>query len=178
MYSFTIFFKEKLTTLQESIPVGCVPPACHRMGGVSLTQTPSALPRDTPGHRPPDRDPPSLDGPPWSPRQRHPPKEHGARDRPPRRNIGPVIQTGSNIIERPPPPCGQTDTCKNIILPKTSFTGGKNKRTGLPQYRENIDRNGEFGCSFFQTGKTQGLCQKYLHKKFSSNISFNKNTFQ
>ena len=25
-----------------------------------------------------------------------------------------------------PPPCGQTDACENVILPQTSFAGGKN----------------------------------------------------
>ena len=35
--------------------------------------------------------------------------EHGTRDRDSlRRNMGPVSQTGSDIIQRPPPPCEQT----------------------------------------------------------------------
>ena len=29
--------------------------------------------------------------------------------------------------------------------------------SGLPRHRENR----EFGCPLFQTGKTQGICQKY-----------------
>ena len=42
--------------------------------------------------------------------------------------------------------------------------------TGWPRHRENR----EFGCSFFQTGKTQGICQKniknmILHREFASN---------
>ena len=43
----------------------------------------------------------------------------------PGRNMRPVSQTGSDIIQKSS--CGQTDTCKNITLPQTSFAGGKNK---------------------------------------------------
>ena len=32
--------------------------------------------------------------------------------------------TGDDIT---PPSCGQTDRCKNITLPHTSFAGGKNE---------------------------------------------------
>ena len=67
-----------------------------------------------------DRDPLDRDPLPWT---ETPQKEHWTRDRdPPRRNIGPVSQTGSDIIQRPP--CGQTNTCKNITLSQTSFAGG------------------------------------------------------
>ena len=48
-------------------------------------------------------------------------QEHETRDRAPipRRNMGPGIQTGSDIIQRPPPVDRMTDTCKNIPLPQT-----------------------------------------------------------
>ena len=93
------------------------------MGGVSLTEIP--LDRDPPLNRdpshplnrnPPDRDPPGKrpsagQRPP--PRQRPPEipwKEHGARDRdPPRRNMGPGSETGSDFIQRPPPSHEQND---------------------------------------------------------------------
>ena len=53
------------------------------------------------------------------------------------------------------------------------FTGAKNRNlnfsgspspqsliaSGLPRHRE----HGEFECSFFQTGKTQGICQKCFY---------------
>ena len=38
--------------------------------------------------------------------------------------------------------------------------------SGLPRHRENR----EFGCAFFQTGKTQGICQKYLKYEFTQGI--------
>ena len=38
-------------------------------------------------------------------------------------------------------------------------------RTGWPRHRKNRE-NREFGCSFFQTGKTQGICQKILKIQF------------
>ena len=56
---------------------------------------------------------------------RGPRKEHGTRDRdPPRRNMRPGSQTGSDVIQRLP--CGQTNTCENITLPQTWFAGGNN----------------------------------------------------
>ena len=33
---------------------------------------------------------------------------------------------GNKPSDASPLPCGQTDTCENITLPQTSFTGGKN----------------------------------------------------
>ena len=81
---------------QESIPVGCVPPALYHTRGISLTET---LP---PGQRPPagqtslDRDPPVQ-----RPLDREPPGQR-------------------------PPVNRMTDTCKNITLLQTSFAGGNN----------------------------------------------------
>ena len=62
---------------------------------------------------------------------RDPPQEQETRD--PRRNMGPVNQTGSEIIETPSP-CGQTDTCKNITLPQTSFVGTNNDNSYIQPY--------------------------------------------
>ena len=54
-------------------------------------------------------------------------KEHRNRDRnPPGRTMGPGSQTGSDIIQRPPPPLDRmTDASKNITLPQISFADGK-----------------------------------------------------
>ena len=70
--------------------------------------------RDYPGQRPPKTET-TLDKYPSGTRERDPPRKH----------MGPVSRTGSDIIQRPTR-CGQTDTSKNITLPQTSFTGGKN----------------------------------------------------
>ena len=41
-------------------------------------------------------------------------------------NIGPGSQTGSDIIQRPPPPVNKmTHASENITLLQTSFAGGK-----------------------------------------------------
>ena len=70
-----------------------------------------------------DRDPQKEHG----TRDRDPQKVHGTRDRPSRKNMGPGSQTGSDIIQRPPPPMNRmTHASKNITLPQTSFAGGKN----------------------------------------------------
>ena len=102
---------------QDSIPVGCVLPTCHCTGGCLCRG--GAFPVQ----RPPQTDSPDRD----------PPPEHETRDRPPRRNMGPVNQTGSEIIETPSP-CGQTDSCKNITLPQTSFVGSNNDNSYIQPY--------------------------------------------
>ena len=79
-----VLFVWNQTEIQESIPVGCVPPALHRCswGWVSPWQRPPWI--ETP------------------PRQRPSQKEHGTRDRDPhRRSMGPGSETGSDIM-RPP----------------------------------------------------------------------------
>ena len=40
-------------------------------------------------------------------------------------------------VEADPYPCGQTNTCENITLPQTSFTGGNNELIHVqhPDYR-------------------------------------------
>ena len=84
-YKFLIENHYKTIYEQESIPVGCVPPALHR-----------------------DRDLPDRN--PWTettlyidPLDRCPP-----RQRPPGRNMGPGSQTGSDITQiLPPKPCRQ-----------------------------------------------------------------------
>ena len=82
---------------QESIPVGCVPPACP-------WQRP-------PGQRPPPRGQGSpRQRPPWTDA---PWKEHGTRQ-PDRR---------WHHTKTPPPP-EDRQTCRNITLPQTSFAGG------------------------------------------------------
>ena len=40
------------------------------------------------------------------------------------RNVGPGSQTGSDIIQRPPPMNRMTHASENITLPRTSFAGG------------------------------------------------------
>ena len=41
--------------------------------------------------------------------------------------MGPDSQTGSDIIQRPPPPMDRmTEMCKNITLSQTLFAGSKN----------------------------------------------------
>ena len=65
---------EQIYMRQESIPVGCVPPAFF--SGVSLQRPPR--------HRPPGR-------------------KMGPGAKTARRNMGPGRQTGSDIIQRPPP---------------------------------------------------------------------------
>ena len=114
-------YNEKSHHKQECIPVGCAPPALYRMGG--LPKMGALCPWGCL----------SRGGSPW---QRPPPPPEATwdlRQRPPRRNMGPVSQTGSDIVTsyRDPSPCGQTDTCKNITLPQTSFAGGKNKQEGI-----------------------------------------------
>ena len=60
-----------------------------------------------------------------TPLDRSPLEEHWIRDRdPPGRDMGPGSQTGSDIIQRLPPPRGLTTAFKNIALPQTSFSGG------------------------------------------------------
>ena len=66
-----------------------------------------------------DRDCPDRD-----PLDRSPLEEHWIRDKdPPGRDMGPGSQTGSDIIQRPPPR-GLTTAFENIALPQTSFSGG------------------------------------------------------
>ena len=91
---------DKICALQESIPVGCVPPAFYR------TETP--LDRD-PRQRPPTETPLKE----HRTRNRDPPKEHGTRQ---------------SDIQRPPSPWTEwlTRACENITLRQTSFAGGKN----------------------------------------------------
>ena len=87
---------------QECIPVGCVPPAAVAVGCLHQDQTPPpqdhAPPRDQALPPPGPGTPPPDQAPPGT---RHPPDQA--------------------------PPCGQTDTCKHITLPQTSFAGGNNK---------------------------------------------------
>ena len=88
------------------------------LGGL-LIETP--LDRDPPDKRPPGQRPPGQ-RPSW--------KEHGTRDRdPPRGNMRPSSQTGSDIIQRHPVD-RMTDTCKNITLPQTLFVGGNYIKSG------------------------------------------------
>ena len=44
---------------------------------------------------------------------------------PPRKEMGPGSQTGSDIIQSPPPVDRMTDASESITLPQTSFAGGK-----------------------------------------------------
>ena len=100
---------------------------------VSLDRDPSPGQRPTPpGQRPQtetpftetslDRDPPCRRnmGPDWTETQ----KEHGTRDRDPLGGTWDQSARQEVTSYRDPPPCGQTDTCKNITLPQTSFAGG------------------------------------------------------
>ena len=82
-----------LSTGQDCIPVGCVPPALYHTG-VSVKGLPV---RETP-----------LEGT-WDQGQR-----------PPERNMGPGSQTGSDIIQRPlPSPWTELQTCvKTLPWPK------------------------------------------------------------
>ena len=67
---------------------------------------------------------PPLDPPMWAPQDSFPLEEHGTRDLdPPGRDMGPGSQTGSDIIQRPPPR-GLTTAFENIALPQMSFSGG------------------------------------------------------
>ena len=107
---------------QEIIPVGCILPARPHTGGLCLGGPPwqrpldrDPLDRDPLDRDPLDRDPPGQRSPwaetPWNrdpPWQRPPgqiyPMEGtwDQRQRLPRRNMGAVIQTGNDIIHRPP----------------------------------------------------------------------------
>ena len=96
----------KILWQQESIPVGCVPPALDHTGGrVYLTETPldwDQLDRDPPRTEiPPDRDP-QTETPVWS--------EDPTGQRPPEQN---------------------DRQYKNITLPQTSFVGGKDDKKNL-----------------------------------------------
>ena len=113
---------------QESIRVGCVLPAFLILG--TFRQRP--LDRDHPGQRPhrqrhpgqrpPDRDPPTqrpLDRDPWIETPMEGTWDQGQR--PPRRNMGPGSKTGSDIIQRFPPPPEQNDwhmLLKTLPCPK------------------------------------------------------------
>ena len=129
----------------RSIPVGCIPPIRQHTGGLPdrdipgqrppwtetpqtenpwtethLDRDPTPLDRDlTPLDRdltPLDRDPQTRDPHPWT---------ETPRQRPPRRNMGPGSQTGSDIQRPPPSPVDRMiDMCKSITLPQTSFAGG------------------------------------------------------
>ena len=82
-----------------------------------------------------------------------PQKEHGTRDRPPGRTWD-QQPTGSDIIQRPPPSCGQnwlTHACENITLPQTSFAGGKYAQitNKLTIFSSNVLKTNEFMCSYF-----------------------------
>ena len=120
---------------QESIPVGCVPPNFLILGRSLYRGPPDRDPQTkTPLDRDPfDRDPltetPMTESPPprqrppgQRPSDRDPPKEHGTRDRDhPRRNMGPSSQTGSDIIQRPPPPVNRMIDTHLLTLPQTLF---------------------------------------------------------
>ena len=70
-----------------------------------------------PGQRPP---PPHQEET-WDQRQRHPRKNMGPETETPQRNMGPVGQIGSDIIQTPPhTPWTEwlTDRCKNTTFPK------------------------------------------------------------
>ena len=108
---------------QESIPVGCEPPACwpypvvsYVSGGVCPT-TPDA---DTPGCRPP---PPGY-RPPWmqNPRCRL------------LLTMWPAMHVGKPTF---PPVNRMTDKCKNITLQQTSFADGN--KTLLLRNEGNFD---------------------------------------
>ena len=89
---------------------------------VSLQRTPQDIP---PGQRLPLTETPSQQRPLWTETPNEGTCDQGQR--PPRRNMGSGSQTGSDIIQTPPPPMDRmTDTCKNITLPQSSFAGGKN----------------------------------------------------
>ena len=96
-------------TKQERIPVGCVPPAHSRNGGVSVTRDPSPQ-TETP-----------LDRTHWTetPLDRNP---HGQR---------PLwIETPLNRDH----PCGQTDTCENITFAKLRLRAViKLKQESIPE---------------------------------------------
>ena len=100
---------------QECIPVGCVLPAAVAIWG-ALHQAPLG-----PGTPPPRTRPPRIRHPPSG--TRHPPE--------PGTPLGPDPPGTRDPRDQAPPgtrhpPCGQTHTCKHIILPQTSFMGGNN----------------------------------------------------
>ena len=109
-----------LTTIikQEIIPVECLPPARHPVrGGVSV---PGGLPdRDPTGQIPPGTGTSLWTETTWTE------TPLGLKtETPPGRNMEPVSQTGSDIIQRPPTPVNRmTDASKNITLPQTSLAG-------------------------------------------------------
>ena len=57
-------------------------------------------------------------------------------------------------------------TCENDQIKASLALGSKQHLVSLPLHRENM----EFGCSFFQTGKTPGICQKNLKYVFAQGI--------
>ena len=96
---------------QECIPEGYVPPTAVAIGGVSTRHPPGpCTPQDHAPPRaihPPDHAPPRTTcptGPYTPPGTMHPPPDNA----PP----GPCTA-----------PCGQTQACKHITLPQTSFAG-------------------------------------------------------
>ena len=80
---------------QESIPVGCLPPALHHTGGLC----PGGLPDSPPGQTPPPTN-----------QDRVPPKEHGTRDRDPLEGTWDQAARQEDIIQRPPLNT-QNETC-------------------------------------------------------------------
>ena len=126
-----------ISSKQECIPVGCVPPAHNHMGGLPdrdpcgqkppPTETPWTdtlwteipLDRDPCGQRPPGQRPPGQRLPPPdrdSPQTENPPGERTPRQRLPLDRDPLWAETPSG--QRTPPPRGQTDTCENITSEK------------------------------------------------------------
>ena len=85
--------------------------------GVSLSRG-CLYPGRPPGQRPPGRN--------MEPKTETPRRNVELETETLGKNTGPGSQTGSDIIEIPPPPDRMTDTGKNITSSVTSFAGGKN----------------------------------------------------
>ena len=116
-FVMTLVILLSLKTRKHS--VGCVLPACYRMGCLCWGCLPDRDPQGTEPF-PPPTETPRQETPPH-PGQRPPWKEHGTRDRDslPRRNMGPVSQTGSDIIQRPLPPWTEWHMwVKTLLCPK------------------------------------------------------------
>ena len=110
-------FRAKTYYKQESIPVGCVPPAFLILEGLptdpprqrsNWTETP-------PGKRPLDKDP--LDRDPWN--------DHVTRGRDPLEGTWDQATRQAMTSCRDPSVDRMTDTYKSISLPQTSIAGGK-----------------------------------------------------
>ena len=125
---------------QDSIPVGCIPPACQPCGGrprlhTMHTLSPAIHPLPSQAH--PTFLPPAMHTPP-QPHMRPIPSHAHTPPSPqpymipalPHMPPSPATHTPLPVMHPPshaywPPSCGQTDTCKNITFSQLVFAGGK-----------------------------------------------------